>query len=453
MIELSPTSAYNPAQPKSLGDSSVDFLINELPTNEGEAVASSVNDGGYSASAVVARSLGSEAVNSETVIYHQGATPRDEHTSDHVPSPTHLDDGDVTSVSDIVLNAPIEDIVWPINNGSVIKTKNDSYTILDSLDKGGMGQVFLASNSAGNTVALKVATVDPTDKTTIKRLKREIENMIRANGKPGVISIIDHQFDIDNSRNSLIVMPLYSAGNFANRLRNDNSLYLIRAINILKKTAYALAELHKLSIVHRDLKPQNILLEEMPNPTHFDRFDVRICDFGLSKDVSDTENPAVVKTQVTATGVILGTADYMAPEQAKSDKNLDQSADIFSWAAVAYQVCTGRNNLDGNMIQKIASLQSMDQNTVSKNYIPVNDLNPEIPQELADLIDVILSTADKKERLVKAGLSTQGSKAAKELGDKLADMVDRFTAHKLSQEFKHTCFRVSPTYVKPQKAA
>lgn len=206
------------------------------------------------------------------------------------------------------------------------------YRILNKLGAGGMGEVYLAEDTLlDRRVAIKFLPPELTaDQHAKKRLVREAIAAAKLD-HPNICSI--YEVGSEDSR-SFIVMQYVDGETLARRISRQ-PLELREALDIAIQVVDALAEAHSNGIVHRDIKPQNIMLTA--------REQAKVMDFGLAKVVSErslTESSADTETQLTAPGIVMGTAPYMSPEQVRGE-DLDARSDIFSFAAVFYEMVSG----------------------------------------------------------------------------------------------------------------
>jgi serine/threonine-protein kinase len=211
--------------------------------------------------------------------------------------------------------------------GSIIA---DRYLVLSKLGEGGMGQVYLAEHvKMGRKSAVKVmnpGTVNDAD--AISRFNREAANASR----------ISHQhaaqvYDFGETADGLIylAMEFVEGEPLTDILARDGALPPERAGEIVRQTAEALQVAHDLGIVHRDLKPDNIMLAKFRDGSDC----VKVVDFGIAKAAG------VEAQKVTRTGLVIGTPEYMSPEQIAGDP-LDARSDIYSLGLVAFNILTGR---------------------------------------------------------------------------------------------------------------
>jgi len=215
------------------------------------------------------------------------------------------------------------------------------YQILSRLGEGGMGIVYKARDThLDRFVAIKVLPHElVADADRKKRFVHEAKAASALN-HPNIITIHDIAKEIGRD---FIVME-YVAGKTLDRLIPRKGMRLSEALRIAIPIADALTAAHGAGIVHRDLKPGNVIVGNNSQ--------VKVLDFGLAKpvqrktgdkDEEGTQTSSVIRTE---TGVILGTASYMSPEQAEG-KPVDQRSDIFSFGAVLYEMVTGRRAFQG----------------------------------------------------------------------------------------------------------
>jgi serine/threonine protein kinase len=218
-----------------------------------------------------------------------------------------------------------------------------SYEILAPLGAGGMGEVYRARDTKlDRDVALKVLPeAVAADPQRIARLEREAKTLAALN-HPNIAHI--YGFEASDGIHAL-VMELVEGPTLADRIA-QGAIPLDEALAIAKQIAEALEAAHEAGIVHRDLKPANVKL----------RFDgtVKVLDFGLAKALDPTTSAPAGVTQsptlslaATQAGLILGTAAYMAPEQARG-KAADRRADIWAFGVVLFEMLTGRRAFDGD---------------------------------------------------------------------------------------------------------
>jgi len=222
-------------------------------------------------------------------------------------------------------------------------TRLGAYEILSLIGSGGMGEVYRARDSRLNRdVAIKVLPADvAADHDRLARFEREAQVLASLN-HPNIAHV--HGVD-DSSGTPALVMELVEGPTLADRIANG-PIPLDEALPIAEQIAEALEAAHEHGIIHRDLKPANIKVR--PDDT------VKVLDFGLAKALeampaagSATMSPTITTPAMTRVGMILGTAAYMAPEQARG-RTIDKRADIWAFGCVLYEMLTGRHAFDGD---------------------------------------------------------------------------------------------------------
>lgn len=205
------------------------------------------------------------------------------------------------------------------------------YRILKRLGGGGMGCVYLAEHvMLRRKVAVKVLLPEWSQKPAIvERFLREARACARVSHE-NVISVMDHGVTPEGL--AFMAMEYLEGEELRHLLLREGKLPWPRARRILRQAALALSAAHVKYVVHRDLKPANIFILSRPDEPDF----VKIIDFGIAKIADESET-----RQLTRSGMILGTADYMSPEQARG-KAVNHLSDQYSLGVVAYEMLTGR---------------------------------------------------------------------------------------------------------------
>ena len=230
-------------------------------------------------------------------------------------------------------------------------TRLGPYEIIAPLGVGGMGEVYRARDTKLNRdVAIKVLPeAVAADRERLARLEREAQ-VLAALNHPHIAHI--HGFE-DSTSTPALVMELVEGPTLADRIAKG-PLPIDEALAIAKQIADALQAAHEQGIVHRDLKPANIKVK--------DDGTVKVLDFGLAKALEPAasgvsanamQSPTITTpAMMTGIGVILGTAAYMSPEQAKG-RPVDKRADIFALGCVVYEMLTGKRAFDGEDVSEI----------------------------------------------------------------------------------------------------
>ncbi|MDC3955533.1 protein kinase [Polyangium jinanense] len=198
------------------------------------------------------------------------------------------------------------------------------------LGRGGMGSVWIADHLGLKTqVAVKfVADVHASDPATRMRFQREATSAAQI-GSPHIVNIHDHGVTGDGI--PYMVMELLDGEDLSSCIKRTGPLPLEDVARIVSQTSKALGKAHRLGIVHRDIKPSNIFLLD----TEGDIF-VKVLDFGIAKPGGGESS------DVTSTGMIVGTILYASPEQLLNAKSVDFRADLWSLGVVAYRAMTGK---------------------------------------------------------------------------------------------------------------
>jgi tetratricopeptide (TPR) repeat protein/predicted Ser/Thr protein kinase len=240
-------------------------------------------------------------------------------------------------------------------------TLGDRYRIEDVLGSGGMGAVYRARDlELDREVALKVIRPHlAEDQDIIKRFKQEII-LSREVTHRNVVRIYDLG-QADDIR--FISMEYVEGTDLSHTLRKRGALPVEEAVSIVEQVCLALDAAHSEGVVHRDLKPQNIMTE--PDGR------VVVMDFGIARSLE--------LSGMTATGSLLGTPDYMSPEQVKGER-VDARADLFALGVILYQLLTGELPYKGET--PMAAMYTRTQTRPP----PIRDLNPELPGFLGDVV-------------------------------------------------------------------
>ena len=269
-------------------------------------------------------------------------------------------------------------------------TKVGSYEITGAIGAGGMGEVYRAQDTKlGRDVAIKVLPeAFAHDAERLSRFQREAK-MLASLNHPNIATI--HGLEQSNGTQYL-VMELVSGETLAERVKRDGALPVEEALAICKQIAEALEAAHEKGIIHRDLKPANVKVTPEGK--------VKVLDFGLAKafagdtvDGNPSQSPTL-SAVATMQGVLLGTAAYMSPEQARG-KAVDKRTDIWAFGCVLYELLTGKQTFAGDDITDILA-------AVVRAEPDWQALPAAIPMQVRDLLRRCLQK-DKTLRLRDAG--------------------------------------------------
>jgi serine/threonine protein kinase/WD40 repeat protein len=245
-----------------------------------------------------------------------------------------------------------------------------SYRVLSILGRGGMGMVFLAHDpNLDRRVALKVMLPKFAANAGAKqRFLREARAAARLNSD-NIVSI----YQVDEDRGvPFFAMELLQGAALDQFLQGGRQLTLPQIVRIGRETAAGLAAAHEKNLIHRDIKPSNLWLDKSSAGR------VKILDFGLARLEKDDIN-------LTQDGAIVGTPAFMAPEQARGDKNVDARADLFSLGCVLYRLCAGDAPFKGETTMGVLLAIAVN------NPLPLRQVNDRVPLSLSNLIMQMLS--------------------------------------------------------------
>src|SRR4051812_48288588 len=257
------------------------------------------------------------------------------------------------------------------------------FEILSFISRGGMGEVYLAHDPRLNRkVALKVLPASFTkDIERLRRFEQEARAASALN-HPNIITI----YEIVKTGATHVIATEFVEGETLRQRLKRSALTLSESLNVGIQVADALAAAHKAGIIHRDIKPENIMLR----PDGY----VKILDFGLAKlseqSASLSPEEALTMQVRTGSGVVMGTAGYMSPEQARG-REVDARSDVFSLGAVIYELVAGRKPFEGETpSDTLAAILKNDPP-------PIAELIPDTPPELVRIVNKSLRK-DREER-------------------------------------------------------
>jgi len=217
------------------------------------------------------------------------------------------------------------------------------YTIEREVGHGGMATVYLARDLRHERlVALKVLRPDLGAAVGAERFAREIKLAARLQ-HPHILSVFDSG---ETATGQLwFTMPYVEGESLRDRIRREHQLSLEETVRITREAALALQYAHEHGIVHRDIKPENVLLTKDGSTL--------VADFGIARAL-DTA-PSATGESLTATGMVVGTPQYMSPEQAAGDRDVGPRSDVYSLGAVAYEMLTGEPPFTGATAQAVVA--------------------------------------------------------------------------------------------------
>jgi hypothetical protein len=245
---------------------------------------------------------------------------------------------------------------------------DDRYVIERQLGAGGMAVVYLARDrKLDREVALKVLRPELGAVLGAERFLTEIKISARLD-HPHILTLID-----SGEANGLLyyVLPFVRGESLRDKLDREHQLSIDEALTITKQVASALDYAHRQGLVHRDIKPENILLQEG---------EAMLADFGSALAVKEAGG-----NRLTQTGLSLGTPQYMSPEQATGDRGIDARSDVYSLAAVLYEMLAGEPPVTG------ASAQSMIAKLMTETPTHLRVLRSTVPPEIDAAVSRALS--------------------------------------------------------------
>ena len=229
---------------------------------------------------------------------------------------------------------------------SLIDETVGHYRLVKRLGAGGMGAVFLAEHpTVESQVAIKILhEAHMTDPALVRRLVDEARavNMVR---HPGLVRI--HDCDTQEGVGLYLIMEYLRGQTLFQRFEDRGIFMPYFTARLLRQAASALAAAHAAGIIHRDLKPSNVFLVD--DPEAMDGLRVKVLDFGVAKLLGDDE----AMGELTSTGMIIGSPQYMSPEQCLDSKGVDPRTDVFSLAAMGYALLTGRLPFPGQNVGQV----------------------------------------------------------------------------------------------------
>ena len=250
--------------------------------------------------------------------------------------------------------------------------KKDPYSLLGSLlvgkyemirflGQGGMGAVYLARHKVLNKDRAikflpKTSDMNP---TVVKRFIHEARAAARVE-HPNIVQV----YDIEETQDFYFIIMEYIKGQGVDHfLEKEGTLSDREAIKIIKPSAVGLSAIHEANMVHRDIKPANLMITETGQ--------IKIADFGIVKDISGN-------TALTGAGTIIGTPQFMSPEQIKNE-HIDHRSDIYSLGATFYFLLTGKTCFSGTAMQLMYQI-------LHNAPIPPHEINTAVPESLSSIV-------------------------------------------------------------------
>ena len=257
----------------------------------------------------------------------------------------------------------------------------DAYVVERELGGGGMSRVFLAEERAlGRRVVVKVLAPELAEGMSAERFAREVRVAARLQ-HPNIVPVL-----ATGERDGLAyyTMPYVEGESLRARLSRERRLGVDAVVSVLRDVARALEHAHTRSVVHRDIKPDNILLAGNA---------ATVADFGIAKALHAARTtqaaerpdepsapPIAAPETLTHVGMSLGTPQYMSPEQAAGDPDVDARADIYAWGVVGYELLAGAPPFAGASAARTVAAQ------IGQTPTPLLERAPDVPPVLAALV-------------------------------------------------------------------
>ncbi|MEM8666293.1 MAG: serine/threonine-protein kinase [Planctomycetota bacterium] len=288
------------------------------------------------------------------------------------------------------------------------------YFIMDKIGEGGMGIVYKARpRNSYQLVALKMmAPRASADLLSIKRFQREVE-LASLLKHPNIVTALDSG---EHEGHNFLVMELVDGLHLGAVLHTRKTLAVLTAFDHVLDAARGLAFAHSKNVIHRDIKPSNLLVDRSGS--------AKILDMGLARVISPdaATDSDVTLTEITRAGALMGTADFIAPEQALNAKNADRRADIYSLGCTMYFAFTGKNIYPGETsMEKIVAHREQPIPSLRSTR---EEVAPEVDRIFQKM--VAKSVDDRYQTMVEVIMDME--KCRKEFGHMW--MIQRFIAEK-----------------------
>jgi len=273
------------------------------------------------------------------------------------------------------------------------------YRLDGLIGTGGMGDVYRATHVHLDTeFAVKLLKPElVANQTAIKRFRLEAKAAGRIH-HPNAIKVTD--FGVTSERIVYLVMEIVDGQSVRDLIHHDGAIDYFRTINIVRQVCSAVEAAHRSGVIHRDLKPDNILIEKV---TNYER--VKVGDFGIAK--LKEANPDAL---LTLAGTLIGTPQYMSPEQCQG-KPLDPSSDIYSIGIILYEMLTGIVPFDGDSALQVVVKQLHDSPQ------PIRELSPNVPATLAQIVMRALEKEPRNRQTSAAELNDELKKVLEMAGE------------------------------------
>ena len=269
----------------------------------------------------------------------------------------------------------------------------DSCEVRELIGRGGFAEVYAGWDvRLKREVAIKTIRADVSSASLLERFQQEAESVAKLR-HPHIIPI----YGVGEANGiAFFTMPRISGESLAAAIEREKRLPVGESCRILSEAAGALEEAHRSGVIHRDIKPENIMLEGRDRRA-------LVMDFGISKNAEARERG------LTGTGMVMGTPEYMSPEQAAGDRELDHRSDQYSLAMIGYRMITGRAPFEADSVQTLLVKQ------VTESPPPLRSIAPDVPEPVAAAIERALSKRPE-DRFSSMAEFAEALSAAREVG-------------------------------------
>ncbi|MFM8272601.1 MAG: protein kinase domain-containing protein [Gemmata sp.] len=268
-----------------------------------------------------------------------------------------------------------------VRSGKAAELRVGPYLVLDKVGEGGMGKVFRARHTlTGRVVALKVIRPALVSNPTVRgRYAREVQ----VTGKLVHQNVVRIEDAGEANGKFYLAMEFVDGIDLTRLMKDYGSVAVTEACEYIRQAALGLHHAHEQGIVHRDIKPSNIVVAgERHVPQATEPALVKVLDLGLARAIDPDD---MVAPNLTRDHTVVGTPDYMAPEQARSSKSVDGRADLYSLGCTFYFLLTGQAPFSGgNAIEKMMAHQTQPAPSVQA-------LRPEVPSAVAAIVARLLA--------------------------------------------------------------
>jgi serine/threonine protein kinase/Tfp pilus assembly protein PilF len=257
--------------------------------------------------------------------------------------------------------SPTETLQTPVKELTTGSVFAGRYEVIEELGKGGMGKVYkVLDTKIKEKVALKLLKPEiAADEKTIDRFSNELKFARKIAHRN-----VCRMFDLGEDKGTFYITMEYVAGeDLKSTLARVGQLSVGKTLYVARQIGEGLAEAHRLGVIHRDLKPQNIMIDREGN--------ARIMDFGIARSLK--------AKGLTEAGVMIGTPEYMSPEQVDG-KEADQRSDLYAFGIILYEMLTGQTPFQGDTPFSVALKQKAEAPPDPRK------INPQIPEDLSRLI-------------------------------------------------------------------